>query len=445
MGPYVDRQLGPVASEHGDAADAMAGLIESFVERLGASGEAPDDRSRIDRIAALERVRSAAAAAQYVEMVAFGRSQVEAQRELDVDPRILGRGIADQIALACGISPSEGSRRLGVARGLVIDLPRTHALLAAGRIGDRAAQSVATATDHLDRENRGRIDDELVAELPSMSVRQAGAAARRLAYTADPRAAVERARTERSQRRVTLRPAPDTMSVLSGCLPVEQGVACWAALTRRADELVGRGDGRTRGQIMADTLVERVTGQASADDVALDVSVLIGVDTLLDPGCARPAEIAGFGPIPATLARELIATSRGRRLWRRLFTAPAAGDVVIVGGDSHRRRFDGWLGEFIRLRDRHCRDPFCDAPIRQVDHIRSFRDGGPTTADNGRAVCARGNYVREMPGWRVDLVGPAEGASAKSARKGTKEPKRHKVVITTPTGHRYASSAPQPP
>ena len=323
MGPYVDRQLGrTAATEPGASSDRLVGEVERLIGVLAQSDDSTSDAHRIDRIAALERLRSAAAAAQYVEMVAFGRSQVEAQRGVDVDPRQLGRGIADQIALACGISPSEGSRRLSVARGLVIDLPHTLRLLARGHIGDRSAQLVAGATDHLDRASRQRVDADLAGELPSLSAQRAAASARRLAYALDPEAAVARSRRERSQRRVTLRPAPDTMSLLSACLPVEQGVACWAALHRSADDLVGRGDGRTRGQIMADTLVERLTGQARANDVGLDVSLMIGVDTLLDPGNSRAAEISGFGPIPAAVARELIATSRGRRLWRRLFTAP---------------------------------------------------------------------------------------------------------------------------
>lgn len=54
------------------------------------------------------------------------------------------------------------------------------------------------------------------------------------------------------------------MSVLAGFLPVQQGVACYAALRKRTDELVAAGDVRTRGQIMADTLVERLTGQVLA-------------------------------------------------------------------------------------------------------------------------------------------------------------------------------------
>jgi hypothetical protein len=45
------------------------------------------------------------------------------------------------------------------------------------------------------------------------------------------------------------------MAVLSGLLPVEQGVACLAALRKHADSLIATGDtdGRTRDQLVADT------------------------------------------------------------------------------------------------------------------------------------------------------------------------------------------------
>ena len=36
---------------------------------------------------------------------------------------------------------------------------------------------------------------------------------------------------------MTLRPAPDTMTLLTGFLPVAHGVAAYAALTRAADQL----------------------------------------------------------------------------------------------------------------------------------------------------------------------------------------------------------------
>lgn len=54
------------------------------------------------------------------------------------------------------------------------------------------------------------------------------------------------------------------MTYLTALLPVVQGVAVWATLSAVADSLRSQGDERRRGQIMADTLVERVTGRQAA-------------------------------------------------------------------------------------------------------------------------------------------------------------------------------------
>ena len=45
--------------------------------------------------------------------------------------------------------------------------------------------------------------------------------------------------------------------------------------------------------------------------------------------------------LPAELARDLLATSKGRLWWRRLYAAPVGGP--LVGGDPHRRHFDSHL------------------------------------------------------------------------------------------------------
>jgi hypothetical protein len=81
-------------------------------------------------------------------------------------------------------------------------------------------------------------------------------------------------------------------------------------------------------------------------------------------------------------------------VWRQLFTAPkglSTGSGPIVGGDPTRRSFDGCLAQLIELRDQTCHDTYCDAPIRHLDHIIRYTDGGPTTYANGRGTCARGN------------------------------------------------------
>jgi HNH endonuclease len=219
------------------------------------------------------------------------------------------------------------------------------------------------------------------------------------------------------------------MAVLSSYLPVEQGVACYAALRQHADTAKAGGDGRTRDQIMADTLVERLTGQTAAGDVNVELQ------TLLDPTSATPT-IPGYGPLPANLARDIMITSQGRKWWCRLFTAPSSKghSGSIVGGDSSRRCFDGWLAQVIRLRDQEmCRNPYCGAPIRHIDHIIRHSDGGTTNYMNGRGACERCNYVREMPGWQITAI------------DAQRLDKAHTMIITTPTGHLYLSRAPDPP
>jgi hypothetical protein len=51
-----------------------------------------------------------------------------------------------------------------------------------------------------------------------------------------------------------------------------------------------------------------------------------------------------------------------------------------VSADRFHRRFDGPLATLIRLRERSRRDPYCDAPIRHLDHIRRPRCGSESAS-----------------------------------------------------------------
>ena len=113
---------------------------------------------------------------------------------------------------------------------------------------------------------------------------------------------------------------------------------------------------------------------------------------------------------------------------RRLFTRPETGQLVAM--DSRRRRFAGQLRRFVILRDQFCRTPWCDAPIRHTDHPIPHRAAGTTSAENAQGLCEACNYAKEAPGWQVTAT---QGAG------------RHLVAITTPTGRRYTSHAPDPP
>jgi hypothetical protein len=155
-------------------------------------------------------------------------------------------------------------------------------------------------------------------------------------------------------------------------------------------------------------------------------------ETLLG-GDTSPAVIEGYGPIPASVARHLIDAAvtdeNSRATLRRLYRHPATGAMVAM--ESHSRRFPRGLAKFIRLRDLSCRTPYCDAPIRHLDHAQPRNRGGPTSARNGLGMCECCNYVKEAPGWQVVAGGDENGV--------------HTAEFVTPTGSTYRSTAPPAP
>ena len=224
------------------------------------------------------------------------------------------------------------------------------------------------------------------------------------------------------------------MTYLTGLLPVAQGIATYAALDRRASELIAAGDERGRGQIMADTLVERVTGQAKAEAVPLEVQLVLPVRALTG-AVDEPAEVVGHGAITSETARALLsasAESEAQVWFRRLLTS--LDGIQLVGLESRRRLFPDALKRFLVLRDGTCRTPWCDAPIRHADHVVAADRDGPTSAGNGQGLCVACNQAKEAAGWSAQVV--ADGLP------GSGPAGRHRVRLRTPTGHVYDSTAP---
>jgi hypothetical protein len=175
---------------------------------------------------------------------------------------------------------------------------------------------------------------------------------------------------------------------------------------------------------MADTLVERITGHTTAAAVPVTVNVVISDQALLGGG-HEPAWLQGYGPIPADALDPESLTAL-----RRLYANPATGALVAM--ESTARQFPTGLAAFIDLRDRTCRTPYCDAPIRHHDHARDHATGGPTTAVNGQGLCEHCNHTKQAPGWRSRPTTGPPGAL-------------HQINTELPTGHRITTTAPALP
>lgn len=312
------------------------------------------------------------------------------------------------------------------------EMPHTLAALEQGQLSEWRATLIVRESACLDVDDRQLLDAELCGDpagLEGMGDARVAAAAKAIAYRLDPHAVVDRAARAEADRMVTIRPAPDTMAYLTALLPVAQGVSVYAALRRAADTTF---DGRSRGQVMADALVERTTGRSAAAATPIAVNLVLSDRTLLG-GDTSPADIAGYGPIPAEVARRLVMDAamdpRSRAMLRRLYSHSKSGALVKM--ESRARRFPRGLAAFIGLRDQRCRTPYCDAPIRHLDHARPHARGGATDAGNGQGSCACCNYVKEAAGWRVATEIDETG--------------RHTAEFTTPTGRAYRSTAPPLP
>ncbi|MFD0760106.1 HNH endonuclease signature motif containing protein [Arthrobacter ulcerisalmonis] len=427
---------------------------------------AADAAGLIDQLRGLEDLKSAAAGLQARLAVAFDTLERTAQAAAGVPAAERGHGVSAQIALARRESPSRGGRLLGLARALVTEMPHTLTALNTGDLNEWRATLLVRETACLSAEDRTAVDAELAADTGTFTGtgdRALIAAARTAAYRHDPRTTTERAHHAATDRHVSLRPAPETMTYLSALLPVAQGVAVLAALTHEADTARATGETRSRGQVMADTLVHRITGTPGGI-TGITINLVMTDRTLLH-GDNEPARLTGYGTVPAAWARTLTTNPRTTtsanagtgtgpggaaetspgdtaltptqdvQVWvRRLYTAPASGELLAM--DSRARLLPPGLRRFIEARDATCRTPYCDAPIRHYDHIHPWHLGGTTTATNTAGLCEACNYTKEQPGWKT---------TTNPGTTGTNEPGRHQLHITTPTGHTYTSTAPPPP
>lgn len=419
----------------------LSGTAIDDFRRLLLEAAGPADRSaeadaeRVEILRALEDLKSAACAVQAETAAELDASQRAQQAAGGVQAPRQGRGVASQVALARQESPHRGQVLLGMAKDLVSELPHTLTALREGRLSEYRAQVIVTATSGLDAEHRAAVDADLCADpatLRGVGTRRLEGMARRAAQRLDPAAAVRRNRRALGDRRVSTRPAPDGMLYFTALVPLVQGVAMYAALKRTADQVVGAGDplGRTRAQVMADELVERVTGQKAADDVAVQVDLVLSDTTLLGGG-TEPALVPGQGDVPAEVARHLVAHAIDLgAAWVRRFYADPAGRLVAL--TTTQRLTSAGLSTFLRIRDQGiCRTPWCDAPIRHDDHVVPASVDGPTSEPNTQGLCEACDYAKQAPGWRQVVVDDESG--------------RHRVDTFTPTGHRYVSVAPRPP
>jgi len=129
------------------------------------------------------------------------------------------------------------------------------------------------------------------------------------------------------------------------------------------------------------------------------VSINITMDLPTALGLAdNPAELAGYGPIPASVARHLSSDAK----WRKFVTDPGTGNLLSFGRESYVPPQP--LVDFLTARDRTCRFPGCSQPARvsDIDHAIPWEEGGQTSPENLGLLCRRHHRMKTHDGWKLE-------------------------------------------
>ncbi len=396
------------------------------------------DSARVDLLVAWERQSSWVVARSQVLLAAVGdAAETAAHRSLESDDpdELALRSAHAEIGAALRLDDTSAGNRLATARTLACVLPNVHAVLEAGEISLRHAQAIIDATSSLEPFKARAVAEKVLSRARHQTVGQMRRCLRRAVLAADPEAATHRVRKAHAERSLNWWPLEDGMAELRLIASATDVMAVYNAAHSLAKKAKAAGPKRGRegwlpmDALRSDALVHLAAGggelpQPVAVNVTIDLPTLLGLQD-------NPAELAGYGPLPAPLARRLAADGR----WRRLVCDPLTGALLDLGRNSYRP--SDQLARFVKTRDRTCVFPTCNRAAQQceTDHDRPFRPhdpgGGRTERTNLHSRCVNHHTLKHKPGW-IPRVDPATGKTSWTSplnRQYTVEPVDHRATV----------------
>jgi hypothetical protein len=317
---------------------------------------------------------------------------------------------ASWISSRCRVPRAAAKRRVRLGRTLR-HLPEVAGAWREGAIGTEAAQAIASARRHRTEASMSRDEEMLVDQAAQMGFEDFYRALSYWKQLADPDGACASDEERKASRNVFLETSFSGMWLGQMTLDPISGSIVSNELNRLEDDLfeadcaeakerLGRSVridelSRTSGQRRADALVEMATRSRSApaDGVrpAPLFSVFVGYETLH----GRISELENGTVLHPSVLEPWMDSAYFERA---IFSLGNRVDVSV-----RARLFSGGTRRAIELRDRICTHPHCYEPAEscQVDHIRTYAQGGPTTQENGRLLCGFHNRLRnqqERPG-----------------------------------------------
>ena len=386
--------------------------------------------ARIDYLAALERQTSWLQAAMQRAIVAVAGEEPSQTEDIwgGVDD-----AEREDIAAALRLSGSSAQMRIDVARTLVNHLPNTCSALASGEISPAHATTIARETASAIRDGLSplaiyAVEEKALAHAEFHTPAQVANKVRSALAKIAPEEFEDSVANARDTRRISCYRESDGLSTIVAILPAEDAQIVMSAIESfvlQDQDEHGEGDARSMDMKRADALSALASWALSQSQSEvrphrrpITVNVTVDLPTLL--GFAEnPGQLAGYGAIPASLARSLASDSQ----WRRFITEPTTGALLDFGRESYEPPQP--LVDFLLARDRTCRFPGCRAPahLSDLDHAQSWESGGTTSAQNLGALCRLHHRLKTHGGWKLE-----------SASDGS-------CVWTSPHGKRYPVQA----
>ncbi|MEE6263759.1 HNH endonuclease signature motif containing protein [Plantactinospora sonchi] len=314
---------------------------------------------------------------------------------------------ADEIRMALCLTRRTAENTLHLAADLLRRLPRVYAALAAGEIDLPRARVLSEETVALAPEAARGVVDQVLDAAGGLTTRQLAARLRTLVIASDPEAARRRqARSLRYRRLVSETDSEGTATLAGHQLPVERAAMAAARIDALARAAKRAGDARSMDQLRADTFLDLLEGVTSDEggtgpraggvDLRVPLTTLMGLTDL-------PGELSGWGPVVAETAREIASRSR-RSAWR--ISVYDRGRLIHNGPVRRRPKIRD--AAFVRSRDQTCRAPGCRIPASHadLDHVRRYVDGGPSTPDNLAVLCRHDHRLKDEGGWRLRQLQP---------------------------------------
>ncbi|MEW1948737.1 DUF222 domain-containing protein [Pseudarthrobacter sp902506025] len=406
-------------------ADPLAGLADGCLEILAGAREVEAGIAGLKAKAAVGYMESAAAVAGP-----------------DVPVRAQEIAVAAEIGCVLALGPRAASSFLVTSHAVTATLPRTLEALQAGAISWSHAVVMADETACLDPDGAAALEAHFLdpdAPDPARGCPVGGLPAHRFKAKArtwrerHQAGSIEKRHAKGvAERRVEFRPDQDGMAWLSAYLPADQALAGWNRLTAAARGMQGPDEPRSMPQLRADTFADAIltngtstgTGNEAGTDqpssgIRAQVLVTVPVHSLLGL-TDEPAMLDGYGPIPPSMARALVAGGAGS--FYRVLVDPRDGAPLEIGRTSYR--VTGAMRAWLRMRDGKCPFPGCsnNSLDNDADHILAWANGGPTGISNLGQPCPKHHKLRHTTAW-----------------KPTPATKNEPPGWTSPTGRHYQS------